>query len=119
VPTDDEFKILERFLGMTPAETDNSGWRGTNQGTQIKSTTTWTPSTGTNSSGFTALGGGYRWGVEGIFADLGTVGYWWSSTLHWTDTTKAVYRRLDSTENRVYREGVIKAGGKFVRCMHD
>ncbi len=117
VPTDDEFKILERFLGMTPAEADNTGWRGTNQGTQLKSTSTWTPSTGTNSSGFTALGGGYRWGVEGTFADFGTVAYWWSSNLHWSDATKALYRRLDSSENRVYREGVIKAGGKFVRCI--
>ncbi len=119
VPTDDEFKILERFLGMTPAEADNTGWRGTNQGTQLKSTSTWTPSTGTNSSGYTALGGGYRWGVEGTFADFGTVAYWWSSTLHWGDATKALYRRLDSSENRVYREGVIKAGGKFVRCIRD
>ena len=119
VPSDNEFKTLERYLGMSSTEADNSGWRGTNQGAQLKSTSTWTPSTGTNSSGFTALGGGYRWGVEGTFADLGTVAYWWSSTLHWSDATKALYRRLDSNENRVYREGVIKAGGKFVRCIHD
>jgi uncharacterized protein (TIGR02145 family) len=119
VPSDNDFKILERFLGMTSAEADGSGWRGTNQGTQLKSTLTWTPATGTNSSGFAALGGGYRWGENGTFNNMGTVAYWWTSTLHWTDTTKAVYRRLDSGENQVYREGVIKAGGKFVRCLHD
>jgi hypothetical protein len=48
---------------------------------------------------------------------MGSVNYWWTSTLHWDDTTKALYRRLDSGETRVYREGVIKAGGKSVRCL--
>jgi uncharacterized protein (TIGR02145 family) len=117
VPSDAEFKTLEIYLGMTQSEADNSGWRGANQGTQLKFTTTWTPSTGTNSSGFTALGGGYRYGMDGSFNDMGVVSYWWSSSLHWDDTTKALYRRLDSSEAGVFREGVIKAGGKFVRCL--
>ncbi len=117
VPTDDQFKILEMYLGMTQLEADKTGWRGVNQGTQLKFTSLWNPSNGTNSSGFAALGGGYRYGVDGTFNDLGVVSYWWSSTLHWDDTTKALYRRLDSVEARVFREGVIKAGGKYVRCL--
>jgi uncharacterized protein (TIGR02145 family) len=117
VPIDDEFKTMEKYLGMSQAEADGTSWRGTNQGTQMKSPLTWNPSTGTNSSGFTALGGGYRYGKNGTYNDFGTVGYWWSSTLHWSDTTKAVYRRLDSGEPGIYREGVKKAGGKFVRCL--
>jgi uncharacterized protein (TIGR02145 family) len=119
VPSDDEFLTLEKYLGMSQAEADGTLWRGTNQGTQLKSTSTWSPSTGTNSSGFTALGGGYRWGKNGTYNDLGTVGYWWSSILHWTDTTLALYRRLDSNQTGVFREGVKKAGGKFVRCLKD
>jgi uncharacterized protein (TIGR02145 family) len=117
VPTDAEFKTLEIYLGMTQGDADITGWRGINQGTQLKFTSTWTPSTGTNSSGFRALGGGYRFGMDGSFNDLNVVGYWWSSSLHWGDATKALYRRLDSNEPRVYREGVNKAGGKFVRCL--
>jgi len=117
VPSDNEFKTLERFLGMSAAEADGAGWRGTNQGTQLKATTTWNPNTGTNSSGFAALGGGYRHGALGTFADFAVVTYWWSSTLHWDDTTKALYRRLDSVEGRVFREGVSRAGGKYVRCL--
>lgn len=117
VPSDNEFINLEVFLGMSPAEAALSSWRGTDQGTQLKSTSTWTPSTGTNSSGFTALGGGYRYGKDGSYNDLWTVCYWWSSSLHWTDTTKALYRRLDSNQAGVFREGVIKAGGKMVRCL--
>jgi len=117
VPTDNEFKTLELYLGMTQDQVDGTLWRGTDQGTQLKYTSTWTPSTGTNSSGFAGLGGGYRYGVDGGFNSIGSVSYWWSSTLHWSDTTKALYRRLDSSEARVYREGVIKAGGKSVRCL--
>jgi uncharacterized protein (TIGR02145 family) len=117
VPTDDQFKTLEMNLGMAQTEAEATLWRGTNQGTQLKSISTWTPSTGTNSSGFTAVGGGYRYGIDGSFNSIGSVSYWWSSTLHWADTTKALYRRLDSDETRIYREGVIKAGGKFVRCL--
>ena len=42
VPTDDEFKTLSVYLGMTPADADLWGWHGTDQGTQLKSTTGWT-----------------------------------------------------------------------------
>lgn len=119
VPTDEEFKILERYLGMTTAESNRSDWRGTDEGNKLKSATSWVQAIGTNSSGFSALGEGYRWGEEGTFNDLGKVAYWWTSSYHWDGTTKALYRRLDSNEGRIYREGVIKAGGKSVRCLKD
>jgi uncharacterized protein (TIGR02145 family) len=103
---------------MSAAAADSGGWRGTVQGAQLKATTTWIPSGyATNSSGFTALGGGYRFGIDGGFNDFNGVAYWWSSTLHWSDTTKALYRRLDSNQRRIFREGVIKTGGKYVRCL--
>ena len=37
VPSDDEWKTLEMFLGMTQEQADGTYWRGTDQGTQIKS----------------------------------------------------------------------------------
>lgn len=117
VPSDGEFMTLEVFLGMSVVESNITGWRGTNQGNQLKSTSTWNPNIGTNTSGFSALGEGYRWGIDGSFNDFGVVGYWWSSTLHWSDATLALYRRLDSDEGGVYRAGVIKAGGKSIRCL--
>ncbi|MFZ0280713.1 MAG: fibrobacter succinogenes major paralogous domain-containing protein, partial [Bacteroidales bacterium] len=119
VPTDGDYKTLELYLGMTTVEVNGSGWRGTDQGTQLKSTSLWFPASGngTNSSGFTALAGGYRYGADGSFNDIGALAYWWSSSLHWFDTTKGVYRRLDSVQTGVYREGVRKSGGKFVRCL--
>jgi uncharacterized protein (TIGR02145 family) len=117
-PSDNEFITLEMYLGMTLSEANDFLWRGTDQGTRLKSTTTWyNDGPNSNSSGFTALAGGYRYGLEGTFNNLGTVSYWWCSTEHWTDTTKGAYRRLDSGQSGVHREGVRKAGGKFVRCL--
>jgi uncharacterized protein (TIGR02145 family) len=117
VPTDNDFKVLEMYLGMTQAQADATLWRGSDQGPKLKSTTTWyVDGTNSNSSGFTALAGGYRFGHDGSYNNMGTVTYWWSSTEHW-DTTKGLYRRLDSGQTGVYREGVKKAGGKFVRCL--
>jgi uncharacterized protein (TIGR02145 family) len=36
IPSDQEFKDLEIFLGMTPAEADGTDYRGTDQGTQLQ-----------------------------------------------------------------------------------
>ncbi len=120
VPTDDDFKDLERHLGMTEEQVNATLWRGTDQGTQLKSTSTWIDNgNGTNASGWTALAGGYRYGVDGGFVGLGYNTYWWSSSEHWSDTTKGLYRRLRSEETGVFREGVSKAGGKMVRCIRD
>lgn len=120
VPSDEEFKTLEMYLGMSRAEADDSDWRGTDEGTKLKYTSSWSSGgNGTNSSGFAALGGGYRFGINGEFYDMGKVAYWWTSSEHWSDTTKGLYRRLDNNQTSVYREGVIKAGGKFVRCLKD
>ena len=37
VPTDGEFMTLEMELGMSESEANDTGWRGTDQGTQMKS----------------------------------------------------------------------------------
>jgi len=83
VPTDDEWKQLEIYLGMSPTEADETHWRGTDEGGKLKETGTthwYSPNTGaTNESGFTALPGGYR--VSGGFSSLGFGAYFWSSTV--------------------------------------
>jgi uncharacterized protein (TIGR02145 family) len=86
----------------------------------MKNTTGWaTGQNGTNTSGFSALPGGYRYGASGSFDDVGILSYWWSTTI--VDATTAWYRRLDGaldlTNNEVYRAGVLYQGGKYVRCL--
>ena len=115
VPTDAEFKTLEMHLGMTQAQADAYSWRGTDQGTQLKNTAGWTTGNGTNTGGFTALPGGYRYYFDGGFAGAGTIGYWW--TADQASPTNALYRRLDGANAGVFREGAVKAAGKSVRCI--
>jgi uncharacterized protein (TIGR02145 family) len=115
VPTDADFKTLEMHLGMTQAQADGFSWRGTDQGTQLKNTAGWTTGNGTNTSGFAALPGGYRYYFDGGFAGLGTIGYFWSADQ--ASPTNAFYRRMDGANAGVFREGAVKAAGKSVRCV--
>ena len=116
VPTDDEFKTLEQTLGMAADQLELWGWRGTDQGTKMKNTTGWDDGgNGTNSSGFSALPGGYRYGATGDFYLPTTITYWWTATEH--DADRGWYRRLDSSSTAVYRASTSKKGGKYIRCL--
>lgn len=118
VPTDADFKTLEMSLGMTQAQADGTAWRGTNQGSQEKGTTGWkTGENGSNTSGFSALPGGFRYYADGSFFNAGELTYWWCSDE--SSTTTGNYRRLDGSKTGVYREGTSKAAGKYVRCVKD
>jgi uncharacterized protein (TIGR02145 family) len=115
-PADADFSTLEATLGMTNAQIILGwAWRGTNQGTQLKSTTIWNINTGTNTSGFTALPGGYRYYKDGSFFNAGDLSYWWTTSA--VDATTAYYRRLDGNQTGVYRAGVNMGAGKYVRCV--
>jgi uncharacterized protein (TIGR02145 family) len=118
VPTDDELNALEISLGMSSDQTGVWGWRGIDHGLKMKNQTGWDENgNGTNSSGFSALPGGYRFGGDGKFFLEKTITYWWSSTEH--DADRGWYRRLDSTSDQVYRASTSKKGGKYIRCVKD
>lgn len=117
-PSDDEFMTLEQYLGMDASELNTWGWRGTDQGSQIKSTSGWDNNgNGTNSSGFNALSGGFRMAVDGKFYSLGTGTYWWSSTISGSDPTQGWHRYIDSGYTGIQRQTVYIWGGKYVRCV--
>ena len=122
VPTDDEFGTLEVSLGMVPADvTLFDVFRGTTQlvGSQMKNTTGWVVGppnqNGSNTSGFSALPGGYRYYLDGTFQAESTLSYWWSSSVG--NGTETWYRRLDGTSNGVFRNAVDYKAGKYIRCM--
>lgn len=118
VPSDSEFKTLEMTLGMSQTQADGTLWRGTDQGTQMKNSTGWKDGeNGTNSSGFSALPGGYRFRLDGVFNNIGELSYWWCSDE--SAPTTCYYRRLDGSNPGVYRESTIKTAGKYVRCIKD
>ncbi|MGQ8337187.1 fibrobacter succinogenes major paralogous domain-containing protein [Sunxiuqinia sp. A32] len=80
LPSDAEWKQLEIFIGMSQSEADNTGFRGTDEGSKLKATSGWGPdSNGTDDYGFSGLPAGNLY-YPGSFANFEKVGYWWSST---------------------------------------
>ena len=120
VPTDEEWKQLEMYLGMSQAEADEEVWRGTDEGGKLKEsgTTHWNPPNegATNESGFSALPGGYR-NLSGNFASMGYTAYFWSSTEY--DSYAAWYRSLHYGRSQVNRYHDYKRSGFSVRCVRD
>jgi uncharacterized protein (TIGR02145 family) len=123
VPTDDEWKTLEIFLGMTEEEADTSGFRGTDQGAQLKNTTGWESNgNGTNYSGFGGLPAGYRDLSDGNYYDIGGYTWWWSSTGIFGDG--ALARILSSDKDGIHRAAdeswyLGLPNGFSVRCVKD
>ena len=117
VPTDGEWNIMEKYLDNT-VDTTATGFVGTDIGGKLKETGTthWdSPNTGaTNSSGFTALPGGYR---SGTFYDIGSNGCWWSNTE--SNAIKAYDRYLSCDSAKVDRGSYGKVDGYSVRCLKD
>ena len=117
VPTDGEFMTLEMELGMSESEANDTGWRGTDQGTQMKSSASDSPSwDGTNTSGFSGLAGGKR-------DDYGDFGYGGNSGDFWSASAYGAYartRRLNGGGNSVVARGNGKRRyGLSVRCVRD
>ena len=121
IPTDEEIKVLEIYLGMSESEANSDGWRGTNEGGKLKEegTTHWvSPNTGaTNESGFTALPGGSRFYYDGIYQNIGGLGYFWSSSEG--DSNYAWIRLLSYNFSGIHRGNYNKRSGFSVRCVRD
>ena len=121
VPTDEEWKQLEMYLGMSQAEADISGeWRGTYEGGMLKDSSTtywWASNVGSNESGFTGLPGGYRSSLGGSFHQRGAGAFFWSCTEY--DSTYAWYRWLGLETTEVYRTSSSMRSGRSVRCVKD
>jgi len=118
VPTDAEFNTLEQYLGVPEENINDWGWRGTDEGSMMKNKTGWDDDgNGTNSSGFSARPGGYRQYTSGSTYGAGVLTYFWSSSE--SSSSEAWYRRLDGSDNRIYKATTSKKGGKYVRCLQN
>lgn len=122
LPGDEEWKILEKFEGMSRLDANriNFGNRTSGSvGSKLKSGSDWgVGDNGTNTHGFTALPGGYR-GFDGGFSDLGDYASFWSST-EGKDPIYAWARYLDYKCLGVFRTNYsYKRGGFSVRCLMD
>jgi len=109
LPSDEEWTQLADFLGGTSVAGGKMKEAGTAHWT--------TPNTdATNSSGFTALPGGYR-SNAGAFSGFGTNGLWWSSSQY--GTSNAWFHTLYYDGSYVLRSHANKENGFSVRCVRD
>lgn len=121
LPSDAEWKELEMFLGMNQSEADSYDWRGSDEGGMLKEIgfSKWDlPNTGaSNSSGFTAVPGGFRSPKGGFFSYGQTAGFW--TTKDEEGTVNAWYRTLNFDKEQLYRQHNGMQLGLSVRCVHD
>jgi uncharacterized protein (TIGR02145 family) len=107
VPTDEEWTTLTTELGGESVAGD-----------QMKSSSSDSPAwDGSNSSGFSALPGGWRYYNDGYFYDGGGIGYWWSASPY--GSSNAWYRYLYSDFDDVLRGNPSTRFGFSVRCVRD
>jgi uncharacterized protein (TIGR02145 family) len=123
VPTDDEWKILIDYLSN-----NGYGFEGNKMDVakSLAATSGWQPhdiagnvgndQPGNNSSGFTALPGGYR-NYHGTFNYIGKYSYWWSSTEY--SNTNAYYRFIHNYYSYVGKANFRKQNGFCIRCLRD
>lgn len=119
IPTNDEWCTLTTLLDTT-VNCNIYGTSGTDVGGKLKEigTTYWNnPNTGaTNSSGFTALGAGYRH-ADGTFSDLKKANLLRSSSKY--TTANALYWSLSYNKATIWQGNYYKVSGQSVRCLND
>jgi len=130
VPSDDEWKQLEMYLGMSEEDANSLGsHRGTNEGGKLKSTRKtpdphprWLGSNAgaTNESGFTGLPGDFR-RPTGSFGAIGNSGFWWTSSDYESHPgftpTQAWSRTLYTTSSATRRYYEDMRHGYSIRCV--
>ncbi len=109
VPSDEEFKILEIYLGMTRSQADlTNTWRGAPVGTMMKAG---------GSSGYEAKLAGRR-SSGGVYSLMGSMEYMWTSSEY--DGSFAWRRCLDNHSSQVGRWNTFPKSYAFsVRCIKD
>jgi uncharacterized protein (TIGR02145 family) len=110
VPSDADWTILSDYLGGASVaggkmkQAGGASWNTPNNGAD-------------NSSGFTALGTGYRFYLDGAFYDKTYITAWWSTT-EWYGT-EVLRRYIFFDTSDLYRLNYPKGNGFSVRCLKD
>lgn len=115
IPSDDDWGILEHFMGMDMQEVNDTGWRGTTEGQQLKDSVLWN---GQDVYQMAFLPGSFR-GTNGAFSNQEG-----SFTYHWTSTSESsvvgLHRALNTYNSKVFRNNNLqKSAGVSARCVKD
>lgn len=118
VPTDAEWCSMESFIDPTLVCNPHS-WNGTDAGGKLKETGTthwYSPNVGaTNSTGFTALPGGFR--DNGEFWDIPYIGIFWTASEY--NSAGAWRHWIHHYYSAIYKTTAEKQNGYSVRCIKD
>jgi len=107
LPTDEEWKVLERYLGMSETDVNSIGDRFSGDvGLQLQPNYAFND----NPSGFDAQFGGIR-SPNGVYYDVGYYAYFWSK--------ERMYRHLIVGNEHVRRDEISLDYGLSVRCIKD
>lgn len=118
IPSDEEWKTLEAFLGMDEGHQGAEDWRGSFEGSLIKCDYGWSSvDSSSNSTYFSALPGGYFDAYSMSFFGGGNVGLWWTSTS--SISNYAYYRQLEANNYQIYRSSIQKDNMLSLRCVKD
>lgn len=118
IPSDDEWCALENYLETDTIYCDLTGWFEVNAGGYMKETKTgyWlTPNIGaTNSSGFSALPGGFS--LNGESSEINVTGIFWTSSVS-TPNVDAYSHSLTSDNAGIFHSAQLVNKGCSVRCI--
>ena len=115
--SDDDWKSLEMYLGMSQSEADESELRGTDEGKKLKSKNGWPQGDiGVDEVGINAVPGGL-YNPNGNFYYLNSYTAWWTSNEYASEV--AWYRFLESGGDQVGRAWYRKYYGFSIRCVKD
>ena len=105
LPSEEEWVVLERHLGLSAEEVKIMLDRGEGAGTVLR-----------DANGFNALPGGFWHSYQETFEDLGKRASWWSSTPF---DRYAMRRTLFYDKTTINRDPATRTLGFSVRCIED
>ena len=122
VATDDDWKKLENYVGMTSLETNYTGWRGIDVADKLSSQYNrgWGANDpdlqlyGLDIYGFNALPTGCK-GIDGRINIQNNSAFWWAKS----NMSEPHYRCIDLFHKTIFRQTIHPAYGLTVRCVKD
>ena len=118
VATDEDWKALERAIGMDSAEAELYAWRGNDEVNLILSEgsnnwPTYSVHFGSNTFGLNIQPGGIVQ-YQGLTSANGLEAYFWTSTLKGSE---AIYRSISHQRTQIFRQSADKRYGMSIRCV--
>jgi uncharacterized protein (TIGR02145 family) len=120
IPSDEEWKTMEKTIGMSESQSNQLAWRGTNEAELLlnKNGVGWQTGTvpfGIDTYDFSVFPAGCR-----LFSGELTSGF---TAFFWTATSTAnghaYYRYFDSQKKNIFRQTTYPQYGMSIRCVKD